>query len=247
MATRTGRHHYSLTGPDPVTPDRACPRALRVLLSRLRAGAALASPERHGRPPGNARRRRLPVADFLPEPGPAASPRRPDENQHVRTQVSTARISGRWETTRAEGPGGAAAAERARARASATGSRGSEDAEPDGGARGAPLCAVRASSCARGRPRRHVPTLRRGPAQLRAVRVVRHERALGVRADGDGARGAQGRAQRVLALRSAYHGRAPDRYRGSARGIWWRGILRCAPGVRRPVQVTEPAERMVVL
>ena len=56
--------------------------------------------------------------------------------------------------------------------------------------------------------------MRRRPAQLHPVRVVRHERALGVHPEREaaGARRAEGRAQHLRAVHAAHDDRAPDQH-----------------------------------
>ena len=76
----------------------------------------------------------------------------------------------------------AAPAAGARAGPRAAGRARPEDAEPDGRARSVPLRALRQPAVAAGRTLDRVLEVRRRSPQLHPVRVVRHQRALGVHA-----------------------------------------------------------------
>src|SRR5258705_3456710 len=125
---------------------------------------------------------------------------RQDGSGNERSQVPPARLSGR-----ATGPPGTAREARrppgtAGARQAPPARVGAEDAEPDGLPRSLPLRALRqppGAASAIGRP---LLALRSRPAQLHQLHVVRHQRALGVHADVDGARGAEGWTERVQLL-----------------------------------------------
>ena len=112
------------------------------------------------------------------------------------------------QAARPEGAGGAASAEAGpRAGTSAAGRRRTEDAEPDGGARSVPLRALRQPAVAAGRRRQPLPEVRRRSAQLRAVRVVRHQRALGVHAERRSCRRASRRRTRATTARCSRRAR----------------------------------------
>src|SRR5437762_8029678 len=138
-----------------------------------------------------------------------ASRSAPDE----RSQVQTKGLPGQPARRRSTGAEAAPAAG-AGAGATASGRTRPEDAQPDGGSRGVPLHPLRQPAVAAGRAARSLLALRRRRARLHPLRLVRHQREVGMHAarSDPRPRRAERRPEQLRPVYSANDGRTPDRH-----------------------------------